>query len=66
MKPPESNAIVARSPASIEPDRRREWTAVAAYFRAERRGFEEGYELEDWCAAEQELDRLLARGELPG
>lgn len=28
---------------------------VAAYFRAERRGFVGGYELEDWVAAEVEL-----------
>ncbi len=26
-----------------------------AYFRAERRGFEPGHELEDWLAAEQSL-----------
>jgi hypothetical protein len=29
----------------------------AAYFRAERRGFTPGQELEDWLAAEQELCR---------
>ena len=29
--------------------------AVAAYFRAERRGFEPGYELDDWVAAEAEV-----------
>ena len=30
--------------------------AVAAYFKAERRGFTEGHELADWLAAEQEVD----------
>jgi hypothetical protein len=28
---------------------------VVAYFRAERRGFVPGYELEDWLAAEAEV-----------
>jgi hypothetical protein len=30
--------------------------AQAAYFRAERRGFEPGCELDDWLAAEKEFD----------
>ncbi len=29
--------------------------AEAAYYRAERRGFHEGYEIEDWLAAEAEI-----------
>jgi hypothetical protein len=29
--------------------------AMAAYFIAERRGFEPGHELEDWVAAEAEI-----------
>ena len=29
--------------------------AEAAYYRAERRGFEPGHELEDWFAAEAEI-----------
>ena len=29
--------------------------ADAAYFRAEKRGFEAGHEIEDWLAAEAEL-----------
>ena len=29
--------------------------AMAAYFKAEARGFEPGHELEDWLAAEREL-----------
>lgn len=29
--------------------------AIAAYFKAEARGFEPGYELEDWLAAEREV-----------
>jgi hypothetical protein len=33
--------------------------AEAAYFRAERRGFEPGSELYDWLAAEIEVDEIL-------
>lgn len=35
---------------------RREMIATAAYFRSQRRGFEPGHELEDWFAAETEID----------
>ncbi len=34
--------------------------AEAAYFHAERRGFLPGSELQDWLAAEIEVDELLA------
>jgi len=37
--------------------------AKAAYFRAERRGFEPGHELEDWLAGEAEIrEQLVGRG----
>ena len=39
---------------------RYERIAEGAYHRAEKRGFAPGYELDDWLAAEQEVDRLLA------
>ena len=61
----EPNSIVGHSVAFIEPDRRRAMIAEAAYFRAERRGFECGHELEDWYEAESEIDGMLARGEIP-
>lgn len=32
---------------------------TAAYFRAERRHFESGHSLEDWLAAESEIDAAL-------
>ena len=31
--------------------------AMAAYFIAEKRGFEPGHELEDWLAAEAEIEK---------
>ena len=32
--------------------------AEAAYYRAEKRGFAPGLDLEDWLAAEKEIDAL--------
>lgn len=32
--------------------------AEAAYFRAQKRGFEPGHELDDWLAAEAELSEV--------
>jgi hypothetical protein len=33
--------------------------SVAAYFRAERRGFEPGYEIDDWLAAKAEIEERI-------
>jgi hypothetical protein len=41
-------------------EERRNMVARAAYFRAERRKFAPGHEVEDWVAAEAEVDRELA------
>lgn len=54
------------SPASAELTRitardRNAMIATAAYYRAERRRFASGFELEDWIAAEAEVDALLLR-----
>jgi Protein of unknown function (DUF2934) len=46
---------------SIDPDVRRKLVAAEAYFRAERRGFAAGNELEDWVAAERAVDSRLAQ-----
>lgn len=45
-------------------EQRRNYIEVAAYYIAERRGFNGGDALEDWAAAEAEIDRLLAEGRL--
>jgi Protein of unknown function (DUF2934) len=46
-----------RAPANFDPSSSREaLIATAAYYRAQRRGFLPGYELEDWLAAEREVD----------
>jgi Protein of unknown function (DUF2934) len=39
----------------MDTDEFRELVAKSAYYRAEKRGFEDGYELEDWLEAEQEI-----------
>jgi hypothetical protein len=49
----------------IDAGRRRAMIAEAAYYRAELRGFDPGHELEDWFAAEFEIDCRLASGEIP-
>ena len=38
---------------------RRRMIAEAAYYRAASRNFEPGHELEDWLAAESEIDQIL-------
>lgn len=51
------------SPPPIDPQQRQQQIARAAYLRAEQRGFETGGELEDWLAAEREVD--AQNGERP-
>jgi DUF2934 family protein len=68
-KPADVNVVPMSSVDSGTPpvdcDQRRAMIAEAAYFRAEQRGFEPGHELEDWCAAEGEIDTLPTRGGPP-
>jgi hypothetical protein len=47
---------------SLSPVDRGAMIATAAYFRAERRNFESGHEIEDWLAAEAEVDAALLEG----
>lgn len=46
----------AAASASMDPAVRRQLVAAEAYFRAERRGFAAGNELDDWVAAEMTVD----------
>jgi hypothetical protein len=41
------------------PQEREQMVAVAAYYRALKRNFEPGHELEDWLEAEAEVDAAL-------
>ena len=44
---------------SLTPERRQALIAQAAYLLAEQRGFNPGFELDDWYAAEREIDARL-------
>lgn len=46
-------------------ERRQAMIAEAAYFRAQRRGFQAGHALEDWLAAEAEVDSAATGGQVP-
>lgn len=59
---PQPSAVARRAATLAGPEVRRDIIAQAAYFRAERRGFEPGQELDDWLAAEAEVDAALAMG----
>jgi Protein of unknown function (DUF2934) len=66
-KPTRRKSIATRNPlptSSLAPpngDRedRRRMVAAEAYYLAERRGFVQGHELEDWAAAELLVDSRL-------
>ena len=45
--------------AQVSPDEMKRLVEEAAYFRAKRRGFEPGHELEDWVQAEAEVAKRL-------
>ncbi len=57
--PSKGAAASADSGQLISPDERRRMIAEAAYFRAMQRGFNGGNSLDDWLAAEREINRLL-------
>ena len=61
----QANSIIGLIPTFVEPEQRCSMIAEAAYYRAEHRGFDPGHELEDWVAAEREIDGMLMRGETP-
>lgn len=63
-------AKASRAPKKAKPavsdDQRRNYIEVAAYYIAERRGFTPGDPMQDWIAAEAEIERLLREGLLGG
>ncbi|MBI5039829.1 MAG: DUF2934 domain-containing protein [Gammaproteobacteria bacterium] len=70
QKPPKAVATARKSrPATktseISLEHRQEMVAEAAYLRAEQRGFGPGDPVEDWLAAEREVDLLLAEHTTP-
>lgn len=57
---PTGNAISLRSIANVSDEERYHMIREAAYYRAEKRQFAPGHEIEDWADAEREIDALLA------
>lgn len=65
-RPPRAPSAIAAGTAAAAADRtpreeRDLMIAIAAYYRAEHRGFAPGCELEDWLAAEAEIEARPAR-----
>ncbi len=54
-----STSKTTTSPVNISPEERWRMIAVAAYHRAEKRGFDPGHEVEDWLQAEKEVSAAL-------
>lgn len=44
---------------TVSPEQRYQMIAAAAYFLAERHGFSSGRALDDWIAAEKDVDAML-------
>jgi hypothetical protein len=59
VSPPSTDV---KYPNFVDPQQRSALIAKAAYLRALDRGFAPGHELEDWLAAEVEVDAELLRG----
>lgn len=60
--PLKTDAAGASTAVTISESTRRTMIEQGAYLRAERRGFAPGGEVEDWLAAEAEVDALLRAG----
>jgi hypothetical protein len=56
----EGKSISLRSLANVSAEERLHMIHEAAYYRAEKRRFMPGHEVEDWAEAEREIDELLA------
>ena len=59
VKKETTKKAIAPSSLDITPEERWKMVAVAAYHKAEQRGFATGHELEDWTEAEKEIDAFL-------
>lgn len=54
----------AKAETNLSEQQRQKYIEVAAYHVAERGGFSDGRNSENWLAAEAEIDQLLAEGKL--
>ena len=58
-KTPASGKVAEATLRRIDPRERYEMIAKMAFFRAEKRGFESGWEIEDWLESERLVDEML-------
>jgi len=59
-EPKEPRAATPEEPRAIPKDEERcHQIAEAAYYKAEKRGFEPGHEMEDWLEAEAETEQQV-------
>ncbi|HEV7139137.1 MAG TPA: DUF2934 domain-containing protein [Steroidobacteraceae bacterium] len=54
------NSLIGSSLAAVTSGQRRAMIGEAAYYIAERRGFDQGRDVEDWLLAEREIDAALS------
>jgi hypothetical protein len=60
-RPDRRAGVALGDPPTVSPVERLRMIGQAAYFRAERRQFARGTAVQDWLAAEAEIDALIAR-----
>jgi len=61
-EPPSAASAKSDGAASVGTEDRHAMIPQRAYLRAERRGFQPGYEMEDWLAAEREVESVPPGG----
>lgn len=57
----EAKVLTKLVSTGITPDQRSRMIAEAAYYRAEKRGFDPEGQVQDWLEAESEVDALLSK-----
>jgi hypothetical protein len=60
---PQASPFEPRARAEVSADEVRKLIAEAAYYRAKKRGFTPGHEVEDWVQAEAEVLRRIGADE---
>ena len=56
----ERRTLAVVPPTEVPAGMRHQMIELAAYLRAEQRGFQGGSDFEDWLAAEAEVDAILS------
>ncbi|WP_031435006.1 DUF2934 domain-containing protein [Methylomarinum vadi] len=56
----DSHHLINIFPDNLDEEILRSYIAEAAYYKAEKRGFEPGHELQDWLEAEKEIKECLS------